>query len=481
MIGAFFIYTLWFVTAVIDYARYGYFWQLKEYRLRNMRDFLHTRSNVLQVYNVWGALRRRLRPQLTNKMKLILVCAIGVELVLLGTMLSWGMLVLLILLRFVTLSIAVGALYVPTLLAKQYYIRRATRMLARYPNLTVIGITGSYGKTTVKEFLAQVLATQYTVIKTPEHINTEIGIARFMLRTDFSRVDVFVVEMGAYKPGDIATICNMVHPRIGILTAINEQHLALFGTIRTTQHTKYELLRALPVDGLAVVNSDNQYCRELLDTLRTRVVTFGTDATQAPRYMVQHSTTDAHGIRFECDNTTYTAPLYGTHHAMNIAPVIAVAIELGMDVPSIQDAVHTLTSITLRTMQCGAATIIDDSYNSNPVGFRAALNVLAATAHGRRAVVVTRGMQELGSRSDALHKEIAQHIGTVAHTLILISPEHELALRAGLPSTVNVQQCFDAVSLERTLDTFRTQPVVVLLENRLFASTPAYLRAHTTP
>jgi UDP-N-acetylmuramoyl-tripeptide--D-alanyl-D-alanine ligase len=345
----------------------------------------------------------------------------------------------------------------------------------------VIGITGSYGKTTVKELVSSVLAHSFQVIKTPEHINTEIGIARFILGTDFARAQVFVVEMGAYKPGDIATICAMVRPRIGILTAINEQHLALFGDIRTTQRTKYELLRALPADGLAVVNSDNDLCRESLHTLHTRVATFGTDTKHAPQYAVHGVTTITNGIEFVCNDTSYTTPLQGVHQAMNIAPVIAVATELGMSTSDIHHAIQALVPTTLRTMRFGSATIIDDSYNSNPVGFAAALTVLTNTAHGRPAVVVTRGMQELGASSDALHTEAAQRIGAVVQTLILISPEHEQALRTGLPSSVVVKTCFDAASLQRELDILRTQDVVILLENRLFASTPAYLQTHTTP
>ena len=144
---------------------------------------------------------------------------------------------------------------------------KSDKQTAQYPDLTVIGITGSYGKSSVKEFLGHFLETEFSVIKTPRNTNTEIGVAQFVLASNFADKDVFIVEMGAYRPGEIKLICDMVRPSIGVLTVIAEQHLSLFGSIKNIQSAKYELLRSLPTNGFAVTNADNAYCTELLDTL----------------------------------------------------------------------------------------------------------------------------------------------------------------------------------------------------------------------
>ena len=119
------------------------------------------------------------------------------------------------------------------------------------------------------------LKDNFQVVKTPANINTDIGIARILLNNVTDKHNVFVVEMGAYNVGDLTEHCNIVHPEIGILTAISPQHLSLFGSIENIQKAKYELLRFLPKNGLAVTNSDNKYCREFLDEIKAKVLTFG--------------------------------------------------------------------------------------------------------------------------------------------------------------------------------------------------------------
>ena len=346
----------------------------------------------------------------------------------------------------------------------------------------VIGVTGSYGKTTVKDFLAHVLSTEYTTVKTPEHINTEIGVARFILKTDFSHADVFVVEMGAYKRSDIKLIADMVRPTIGILTAINEQHLALFGSIKAIQDTKYELLHTLPTTGLAIINTDNPYCREPVSTLKARVVTFGQIAVQSPDYYIETAHANMDGISFTCNGTKYTAPVHGVHNAMNIAPVIAVAEYMHITPEHIAHAIHTLTLAprNMQLLQCGNALVIDDSYNTNPESFHAALDLAATLKDGRPLTVVTRGMNELGSQSTDLHVAVSHHIANVADELVITSPDHKEALESGTQDRVTVRTIYDAKALVAHLRTLCKNRRLILLENRMFSDVDQLITEHTT-
>ena len=208
---------------------------------------------------------------------------------------------------------------------KNYYIRMAGKKLSFYPNLTIIGITGSYGKTSVKNFLTHILSGKYNTISAPKNINTDIGVAEFVLRTDFAKTNIFIVEMGAYKIGEIKKICDMVKPKIGILTAISEQHLSLFGDIKKTQQAKYELLLSLPADGLAVVNADNAYCRECLHEIKAPVMTFGIEPENNPTYLIENITSGLNGTTWRRmvngQDTKVDSPRIGEYTVLNVAPV----------------------------------------------------------------------------------------------------------------------------------------------------------------
>jgi UDP-N-acetylmuramoyl-tripeptide--D-alanyl-D-alanine ligase len=257
--------TLWLAGAAADAAAFCALWQLKEYRWDRMRDFFARHG-----YWVFGLsfLRHPVRlPAPTPRAVSLILAAILVELAVISFFFHWITFVAFLFLRFYLFSALILLLGVPTRIVKRHIIGRASKKMRRYPQLIVIGVTGSYGKTSVKTILAHILSGAKRVIATPEHVNTDIGIARFILsakggsasgvKTDFTGADIVIVEMGAYKRGEIQIMCDMVKPTIGILTAINEQHLSLFGSMKNIQSAKYESLRSLPQDGLAVTNRDN--------------------------------------------------------------------------------------------------------------------------------------------------------------------------------------------------------------------------------
>lgn len=472
------ILSIWIITGVLGYAKYGYMWQLKEYRLYNMGDFLQRKYEQGLLLNYLFFSKRVLYPKLTNKMLIILIVSIAIEAFVLFSLFSIWTLLILIIIRFVIISGVVGLLYVPTILGKHFYIRKATRKLAQYPQLKSIGITGSYGKTTVKEILAHVVSTKFNVIKTPDHINTEIGIARFILKKDFKKIDIFIVEMGAYRSGDIKIIAEMVKPKIGILTAINEQHLALFRSIKQIQKTKYELLYSLSESGTAIVNSDNSLCREFLDKIKARVITFGVEKDNDPTYHITNTSMSASGIQFSHNNQSYSAPILGKHNAMNLMPVIATALQLGMKPVEIQSAFDTLTTekYGMNVLRLDKALIINDSYNSNPDGFKMALELLENLREGRKTVVITRGITELGAKSEEIHKQIGENISKIADILVIISPDYLDSIISGTGNNIELHKIYDSNDLLKYIKQISTTDSIVLLENRLFTNIDNYLK-----
>lgn len=504
---------LWFLSAVVDYSDYSYLWQLKEYRLDRMRDFFSTRQGKMYLLRYQLAIRSFLaaalslwpinevltlkyiliiifcidiihtavrfghgkirHPRITPKAVLVIGLSLVLESALIVFLHDWSIVFVLMIIRFVIIAAVAIILTVPTRLLKQYYIRLAAKKISRYPNLIVIGVTGSFGKSSVKEFLAHILSSKYAVIRTPLNINTEIGVAQFILRSSFEGKQVFIVEMGAYRIGEISLVCEMVHPTIGVLTAINEQHLSLFGSIQHTQEAKYELLRSLPSSGLAVANSDNPYCREFLSELASPVATFGYDEEYAPSCQITEVEKTHEGVACVLavgkETLRLGTQLIGEYHCMNIAPCVLVAKRLGMTNEEIIEQCKTLPQTGIRRYPYGKCTIIDDSYNSNPDGFKSALVVMSAFPSSKRRIVVTRGMLELGTRSDELHERIGEEISFTADELVLLTRDFEAPLRKGVGTkyrTTIVVKDKPAELLE-FIRSKKNTDCVILLENRV--------------
>lgn len=509
------IFSLWLVSSFVDYSEFCYLWQLKEYRIDRFRDFLKSeqgkrywlrysmlwRSSVALIvfflpinevlllkylicaifavdilYLFYKKYTHQLRrPVPTVKAVSIIFTSLFIDCGLFLLARDWASLLLLVITRFFILSFVVALFSFPTKAYKRIQIERAKKKMARFPKIKKIGITGSYGKSSTKEFLAHILEGTYRVIKTPKNINTEIGIAQFILRTDFTQAEVFVVEMGAYKKGEIALLCDMVRPQYGILTVIAEEHLSLFGSLENIKETKYELLRALPPDGFGVTNSDNALCCSGLSELRVPIETFGHDEEPHPAARITEYHGQAQEISFQIkiDGQTHTfrAPVVGEHNTLNIAAALLMARHLGMTIEHIKTRVETLAAEhgVIKTYQYGRATIIDDTYNSNPTGFRAALSVLGSYPSARRRIVITRGMLELGDLSDVRHEEIGGEIAFVADELLIITPDAAEALRRGVVEKykTEVKDLYETDELLEYIQQHKEKDCVMLFENRM--------------
>lgn len=358
------------------------------------------------------------------------------------------------------------------------YYREAADILASMPSLKVIGITGSYGKTSTKHYLCRILQEQYATTMTPGSFNTTMGVIRTIREHLRPYDEVFICEMGAKNIGDIKEICDLVHPQAGIVTAVGEQHLESFKTVENVQRTKFELVDALPADGFAVINNDFPKVAdrpvENVDCVRYAVANpEGADFTASDiRY-----TPD--GTEFTVNNSktgeslTLRTRLVGECNISNLMAAVIVALRLGMTKEKIRYAVEQIEQVEHRLNMKrtpGGITIIDDAFNSNPQGSRMALDVLAMMDSGKR-IVITPGMIELGDRQAEANEEFGRHAAKCADVAIVVGRYNRDAIMAGLAGGPIKEENIHAVDTfneaQALLGTIARAGDTVLYENDL--------------
>lgn len=358
------------------------------------------------------------------------------------------------------------------------YYHDARRILSSMPDLKVIGITGSYGKTSTKHYLYRILSESYSVVMTPGSYNTTLGVIRTVREHLKPYNEIFICEMGAKQVGDIREICNLVRPQIGIVTAVGPQHLESFKTIENVQRTKFELIDALPIGGLAIINND-------FDMIAQRVVS----NVDCRRYSVRFDEKAAYyarNIQYSSTGTTFTivgfgiiepltlhTRLVGECNVSNLIAAVIVAIYLKVPLDKIRYAVEKIEPVEHRLSMRrtpGGIVIIDDAFNSNPVGSAMALDVLASMTDGKR-IVVTPGMIELGASQIELNKEFGVKIASSADIAIIVGRYNRDAICEGIAlaesSLVEVHQVDSFAEAQALLQTILQSGDTVLYENDL--------------
>jgi len=316
------------------------------------------------------------------------------------------------------------------------YMRDAQRRMDAQPDLIRIGITGSYGKTSVKNILYTILSQKYNVLSTPASFNTPMGLTRVIRERLEPAHQIFLAEMGARHRGDIKELTDFIHPTIGVLTSVGPQHLDTFKTLENIIATKYDLIRSLPADGFAVFNDDHSICADLYEKTghisRAIVGRKGGDAwAEELQVSAQGSSFAlclADGSRIPC-----TTRMLGAHNISNILLACAVARYLGLSNAQIQRGVSQLQPVEHRLQllkSAGGITVIDDAFNSNPIGAKAALDVLSRFP-GRR-ILVTPGMVELGEKEAEYNRDFGREAASAADVCVLIGKKHTLPIQEGL-------------------------------------------------
>lgn len=309
--------------------------------------------------------------------------------------------------------------------AKNRLLSKAAAHRATFGNATVIGIVGSVGKTTTKELLKCVLA-DLSPVATPEHVNTELGVASWLLKID-PRDDVrarhavpqrnhptntlLIVEMGAYRRGEIATLCRIAQPTIGVVTALGSDHLALFGSEEAIVDANAEILDALPKDGHLFVLGDNAAAKNLAKRAPCAATVAGSEDADVRE-------TDR-GLTLESKGTRFTVALHGLHNAGNAMLAVAVARHFGVGDERIRELLAgyrgTKHTFHLRTER--GVAILDDTYNVSPLSFRAALDWAKARPE-RPRVLLTSGLLETGSAEDAFMAELGKAAKTSVERVV---------------------------------------------------------------
>ncbi len=321
------------------------------------------------------------------------------------------------------------------MLLRRHYIRRAKDAIAK-SDIIKIGITGSYGKTTVKELLTTVLSQKYRVLSTPESYNTPLGIALTARNLDGTH-DIFIAEMGARSKGDIDELAEIVKPKYGILTGINSQHLETFRTIDNVKQTKYELFENLTSDGAGFFTSDNDGAIELYEKFGGEKYCAGiTDMDNL--VLAKDVETSGKGTSFTLcikgeDPVACHTVLLGKHSISNICLVAAVAYKIGLSALEIAEGINRIKTVghRLEIMPNNKnITIIDDSYNSNVDGVNAAMEVLSS--FDGRKIVLTPGLVELGIDEGLANFEMGKTLAKHADIVIVIGRHNAETLINGL-------------------------------------------------
>lgn len=365
-------------------------------------------------------------------------------------------------------------------------IEKAKEKRVKMKNLIVIGITGSYGKTSTKEFLSTILSSKFKVLSAPAHQNTDIAIAKLILEKLTEDIEVFIVEMAAYKKGEIASPCQIAKPQIGILTGINEQHMATFGSLDNIIKTKYELIESLPEMGFAVFNGDNQYCRELYKkttwlSKRICYTKFLASAQEvvAGDFWTREIKSERESLSFKIFSSRWgdigeiKVNLLGEHYAQNILMAAVVAKEiLGMTIEEITKACQKIKPLPHQMefkKGVGGLNIIDSTYSANPDGVISHLEYL--TTWPGKKVIVMPCLIELGNASKRIHKEIGKKIGEVCDLVIITTKENfqeigEGATEKGMKGE-NILFTDNPKEILEKIKTFCQPGDVILLESRV--------------
>lgn len=371
-------------------------------------------------------------------------------------------------------------------------ISAAKHKVKQTKKLKIIAITGSYGKTTTKEILYELIKDEFITAKTDENFNSTVGIAESMLRNLKKDTEIFIAEMGAYKKGEIKKSTQLAKPDISIITAIGPQHISLFGNMKNLFQAKYEIVENLKKKGLAILNGNDQYCVQMAGKTDKRTLMY--HIIDDKRAKINNT------IHVETDNKKFPAPtkdnlyavnikvspksiafkllynrrtylldinIIGSHNISNILASIGAALELGMTPAKIVGKLKSmeLPHVRLRWFDgVNNTKVLDDSYNTNPEGFKAALETVKKEK--KKKIIITRGIIELGNMQTEVYKDLAKEISKSVN--IVLSSDQKLldAIDANTKKVIT-----EYVQTDRQIYSYLINEAgegdVILLEGRL--------------
>ncbi|MEK7177343.1 MAG: UDP-N-acetylmuramoyl-tripeptide--D-alanyl-D-alanine ligase, partial [Patescibacteria group bacterium] len=309
---------------------------------------------------------------------------------------------------------------------KELLIFFAKNKLKKLNNIKIIGVAGSYGKTGMKDLISTVLAEKYEVVKTPESVNTPVGIARTILASVDEKTEILVIEMGEYYPGDIKNICLIAPPQIGVITGINEAHFERLKSIDNSVKTIFEIAQNMNPNGILLLNGKDKYIKnDYKKYILNQEIYF-----YSSKGKIEFNE-DAPGFIYQ----KIFFPVLGQYNLDKVDGVIYLAKKLGLTnqeietgLKKIKTPAHRLQPILNREKNI---LVIDDSYNGNPDGVEEAIQTLSLFKK-RRKIFITPGLVEMGDKSKEVHKRIGERLNDVVDLVILIKNSVTPSVEEGL-------------------------------------------------
>ncbi len=472
----------WFFVSTKLLFFWLWLWQLKEYHLGRFKAHFETQKSK----KLFFSLHSIRYPKITGKTILILFSGILLEFFILSYLFSFQgylfylLLLISIILMPIIFSFLILFFQIPTVIFKKWVLEKARKKAEKFSAQggLIIGIAGSYGKSSTKEFLATILSVRFKVLKTRKNINSEIGIAKTILEELRPEHQVFIAEIGAYERGKIKEDCKMVQPKIGILTGINEQHLSIFGSQENIIKAKFELIENLTKDGIAILNGKNKYIKKRFKGQESKVKSIETEKdiwaedirVEKEFVYFKVKTKDNHSADFKVN-------LLGRQNVENLLLAISCARELGMSLKEISDAALKIKPEQggmkfLKKLVCWPAgerpVVIDSSYSANPTGVMADLDYLQI--YKEKKTIIMPCLIELGKSSGKIHKEIGKKIGEICYSAIITTKDKFKEIKEGaLESGMKEENIILEENPEKIVKIIKSfnQKNILLLESRL--------------
>lgn len=319
---------------------------------------------------------------------------------------------------------------------KDKLLEKTKQKLSKLPNLKIIAVTGSFGKTSTKDILYTLLWKKYFVVKTPKSFNTSLGIAQTILEDVKSNTQILIAEVGAYRIGEIAKIAKLIKPQIGIITAVAPQHLERFGSLENIARAKFELVENLTPGGLAILNSEYSLLKSLISQLKkVKIKFYGQDSSIYATDIKTGIDDTSFNMHTPKDITQIKIPLIGEHHVSNFLAATTAAMQVGLSLKEIRQRASLLlpTPHRLEVRKQKGLTIIDNTYNTNPKAAQSSLNLLKNYPASQR-IIITPGLVELGNQADKENQNLAKNAAIVVDKFIIVGENAKKDLLTGLRS-----------------------------------------------
>ena len=360
------------------------------------------------------------------------------------------------------------------------YIKEAKNIINSNKNMKIIGITGSYGKTSTKNIINEILSESFSCIMTPKSFNTTLGVTKCIRENIKPYTEVFICEMGAARLGEIKEICEIVKPNFSVITSIGPQHLTSFKTMENIQKAKFEIVENSSQGSVSILNIDNNYIDEGINlyAMDKKVIKYAIENKDEADYYAENIETGERGSTFDVvipgkESIKIKTRLLGKLNILNVVCAVAVADKLGLSPEEIKVGAKYLRPVPHRLelrQNPNGSIIIDDAYNSNIRGASMALEVLKSFENKKR-ILITPGIVDLGDKAKEINKELGNKAAEASDFIILVGAKQAIPIFEGIREKKYPEKnVYIANNLEdalRKMNQIIDSNSVVLLENDL--------------